>query len=312
ADLAGAPVEDEVDVGSEVLAHVLRGCGADPPKAVRRGSGDAPAEFAQQRECDRMPGNTDADRVLVPGQIAAHAGSAPQHQGERPRPEALGELAGVLGNVARPSTQLSRVADVDDHGVIRRPALHGVDPRNRGRVGRIGPQPVHRLGRKGDQASATQDRRGLLDRSQGDAGQPGSLAFITASACAARNCTSRSASFASPSASIDTANRPAFAAPASPIAKVATGMPLGICTMDSSESCPWRYLDGMGTPSTGKVVFAATTPARWAAPPAPAMKQRAPPAARRSTQASSASGVRWAESTLLSKGTAKSLSCFAA
>ena len=28
--------------------------------------------------------------------------------------------------------------------------------------------------------------------------------------------------------------------PASPIAKVATGMPRGICTMDSSESWPWR------------------------------------------------------------------------
>lgn len=37
-------------------------------------------------------------------------------------------------------------------------------------------------------------------------------------------------------AKIDTANKPAFAAPASPIAKVATGMPLGICTIDSNES----------------------------------------------------------------------------
>src|SRR5262249_56156029 len=105
---------------------------------------------------------------------------------------------------------------------------------------------------------------------------------------------------------MDRANGPALAAPASPIAKVATGMPLGICTIDSSESCPCRYLEGIGTPSTGKVVFAATTPARCAAPPAPAMKHRAPPEARRFTQASSASGVRWAESTLDSNGTHKS------
>src|SRR5215467_1252636 len=42
------------------------------------------------------------------------------------------------------------------------------------------------------------------------------------------------------------------------------------------------------------------------------MKQRAPPEARRSTQPSRASGVRWAESTFDSKGTEKSASCLAA
>ena len=33
---------------------------------------------------------------------------------------------------------------------------------------------------------------------------------------------------------------------------------------------------GEGTPSTGKVVLAASTPARWAAPPAPAMMHARP------------------------------------
>ena len=65
-----------------------------------------------------------------------------------------------------------------------------------------------------------------------------------------------------------TANRAALVAPASPMAKVATGMPAGICTMASRESRPCRCLDGIGTASTGSVVFAASTPARWAAPPA--------------------------------------------
>ena len=64
---------------------------------------------------------------------------------------------------------------------------------------------------------------------------------------------------------------PALAAPASPIANVATGMPFGICTIESSESSPRRYFDGTGTPSTGTVVFAASMPGRCAAPPAPAM-----------------------------------------
>ncbi len=51
-----------------------------------------------------------------------------------------------------------------------------------------------------------------------------------------------------------TANSAAFVAPALPIAKVATGTPPGICTIDSSESSPFRACDSTGTPSTGSVV----------------------------------------------------------
>ena len=77
-------------------------------------------------------------------------------------------------------------------------------------------------------------------------------------------------------ARIATGEQAALAAPASPIANVATGMPFGICTIDSSESSPRRYFDGTGTPSTGTVVFAASMPGRCAAPPAPAMMKRRP------------------------------------
>ena len=68
-----------------------------------------------------------------------------------------------------------------------------------------------------------------------------------------------------------TASRPALAAPEAPMATVATGTPFGICTIDSSESSPFNAALCMGTPMTGTTVYAATTPARWAAPPAPAM-----------------------------------------
>ncbi|MNT00034.1 hypothetical protein D3C72_1344510 [compost metagenome] len=60
------------------------------------------------------------------------------------------------------------------------------------------------------------------------------------------------------------------------MANVATGTPLGICTMESSESSPRRYFDGTGTPNTGTMVLAAIMPGRWAAPPAPAMIARMP------------------------------------
>ncbi len=80
-------------------------------------------------------------------------------------------------------------------------------------------------------------------------------------------------------ASIAAANSAAFAAPALPMANVATGMPAGICTIDSSESMPLSALDCTGTPSTGTAVLAASMPGRCAAPPAPAMIARRPRAA---------------------------------
>ena len=73
----------------------------------------------------------------------------------------------------------------------------------------------------------------------------------------------------SDAARMRTASSPALRAP--PIETVATGIPAGICTMDSSESMPSRYFSGTGTPMTGKAVADATIPGKWAAPPAPAM-----------------------------------------
>ncbi len=63
------------------------------------------------------------------------------------------------------------------------------------------------------------------------------------------------------------------------MAKVATGIPLGIWTIASSASSPCSAEESIGTASTGSRVFAASTPARWAAPPAPAMSAFVPRAA---------------------------------
>ncbi len=72
-------------------------------------------------------------------------------------------------------------------------------------------------------------------------------------------------------------------------------MPFGICTVESSESRPFRCFDGIGTPSTGSVVCAATTPARCAAPPAAAMIVLMPLFAAPSAHAATAFGVRCAD-----------------
>ena len=50
--------------------------------------------------------------------------------------------------------------------------------------------------------------------------------------------------------------------PARPMAVVPTGIPEGICTIDSNESIPLSAADCTGTPSTGSNVFAATIPGK--------------------------------------------------
>ena len=68
---------------------------------------------------------------------------------------------------------------------------------------------------------------------------------------------------------IRAASRPAFLAPS--IATQATGTPGGICTAESSASSPPRLLPRIGTPITGRSVWAAATPGSAADIPAPAM-----------------------------------------
>ena len=70
---------------------------------------------------------------------------------------------------------------------------------------------------------------------------------------------------------IDAANKPALIAPLSPIAKVPTGIPFGICTIDSKLSSPLRFLLSIGTPKTGIDVKAEIIPGKCAEPPAPAI-----------------------------------------
>src|ERR1700687_3606165 len=92
-------------------------------------------------------------------------------------------------------------------------------------------------------------------------------------------------------ARIATASRPAFAAPDGPMATVATGTPFGIWTVDSRESRPFKALT-IGTQITGRTVWAATAPARWAAPPAPAIITSRPRLAAVAAASAVSAGVR--------------------
>src|SRR5436305_8232857 len=179
-------------------------------------------------------------------------------------------------------------------------------------VGGEGVDPVAHAprgdGEHAAQLTAAQDPDG---RAGGDhprrVGQ-GRVSSRTRRVCSATKSRSFSRSSGRVVASMRTASRAALAAPALPMASVPTGTPEGIWTIDSRESRPLSAWLWTGTPSTGRRVWAATIPGRWAAPPAPAMITWIPrPSAPRANSAIQ-SGVRWAETTWHSWGTPKRVS----
>ncbi len=91
------------------------------------------------------------------------------------------------------------------------------------------------------------------------------------------------------------ASNAALIAPGLPIASVPTGIPPGICRIDSSESLPSSAWVFIGTPSTGSGVIEAAMPGRCAAPPAPAMITLKPLSRAPCAKSYRRLGVRWAE-----------------
>src|SRR5690606_20647873 len=164
---------------------------------------------------------------------------------------------------------------------------------------------VHHQEAQAQRRAGKRDHAGQLPATEdADGGHlRGSSAAITSAVWRSRNAARALSMAASPGASIAAANSAALAAPALPMAKVATGIPAGICTIESSESMPLSALLCTGTPSTGTLVLAASMPGRCAAPPAPAMIARSPRDAALAAYSKSTSGVRCADTTRTSWAT---------
>ena len=94
-------------------------------------------------------------------------------------------------------------------------------------------------------------------------------------------------------ARISTASSAAFAAPF--MATVATGIPEGIITVESRASIPSKTVERQGMPITGRVVLAATAPARCAAIPAAAIITPKPASRAPFEKSRTLSGARCAE-----------------
>src|SRR5205814_2000906 len=130
-----------------------------------------------------------------------------------------------------------------------------------------------RLGRESDKPAAAQHAGRFADRRRirvvpvhfenarphgGNHAPPAGrwicLSFAsTASRCFTLNSLRYLANFSSESARICSARIPALRAPHLPTDTVATGTPGGICTVERSESSPWKPVASSGTPITGRV-----------------------------------------------------------
>ena len=162
--LAFAAVEHESDAITQFVPD-MRGPGrADATEAVRGRRGDAPAETPEQCLGDGMRRYAQCHRVLAAGHLVQDPRGPRQHERQRPRPECLRQLAGRLGEIARPVQYLPGRGQVDDQRMVRRTPLRGEDPGNRCGIRGVGAEAVDGLGRKGDQFPRLQPARGIVDR----------------------------------------------------------------------------------------------------------------------------------------------------
>ena len=105
---------------------------------------------------------------------AARSGWGDERQ--RARPEAFGQALRGLRQRGLAQRGVER-GDMGDQRIEARPALGGIDPRDRGRRGGVGAEPIDGLGRKGDEPALAQNFGGALDRGAGSGEESGHGGF---------------------------------------------------------------------------------------------------------------------------------------
>ena len=161
-------IENEIDAARRGRpAHAAR-WSARRARAVGGGRNDglagAQAGRGRQDGAGHAPRWCRARRLPVP---PPGSGRLRQHQGQRARPERGQSFRGVVNDR---SCGPPPIVHMRDQRIEGRPALGGVEPRDRFAIGRIGAKAVDRLGRKRHQSAGAQDLRSLLD--DGGVGRP--------------------------------------------------------------------------------------------------------------------------------------------
>ena len=146
-----APSSSSTSVARVGLTRPKRfALGAATPRA---GSPVCPSERLEAGQRDRVVRAPQGDGVLAPGEEVPRAPAAPDDDGQRARPERLGQSL-RRGVAARaPRSQGLRTVDVHDERMTRGTPLDAVHPAHGIGVLGISSQPVDRLGGQADQAT---------------------------------------------------------------------------------------------------------------------------------------------------------------
>ena len=174
-DRAGAAIQDQVDQPARSFAKVganVFGAGrTDVSESVgaRRRNGAArivglPAKRVQQRLGPRMRWASQAHRWLRAGELIVRTRASRDHQRQRARPKAIGQLARSRRKLARPDGRRLQVRHVHDHRMIGRTSLGLEDRPDRKDVIGVGSESVNRFGRERDELSIPQHTGGARDR----------------------------------------------------------------------------------------------------------------------------------------------------
>jgi hypothetical protein len=165
-DRARTTVEDEIDGIAQIVDHVLRARGTGRTAAIGARRGERTG-LQEQGEGDRMCGHPHGNGGSPRRDGIGHVGMTRQDEGERTRPERLGQAPRALVESVSDLRDFLERGHVHDHRIVHRPSLHREDPAYARVVGRDGAEAVHRLRRKRDDPSRTQHAGGVGDRGGG-------------------------------------------------------------------------------------------------------------------------------------------------
>src|ERR1700724_608162 len=167
-----------------------------------------------------------------------------QNYCEWSRPKLFGQFQDQLSILRRKVSDPFQAIgswQMDNKRIDARTTLGFENSCDRDRIKRIRCEAVNGFGRQRHNLALAQQFNRRVAVGRNFRFHFGSFAERTLSDCFLRNSSSFCRSFLSVVARIATARSAAFLAPASPIARVPTGIPPGICTVDNRESRPCSF-----------------------------------------------------------------------
>lgn len=160
---AETTVHDAVDTSVHILLHVAGTGRAGPAGQVARGSGYRHLGRLDEGQGYRVVGTADSHSVQASRGDVGHIGTPLEDHSERSRPKALCQPVCCRRNIPAVPSEPGHIRNMEDQGIILRPALGLEDVGHRLRVQAIGAQAIDRLRGDSQEASPADDLRRRLD-----------------------------------------------------------------------------------------------------------------------------------------------------